>query len=68
MPHAVGVTLCDRFKILKVLGKGSFGVVYQVKDAMTDKVVALKAFKRKFHSWESAMRNAEVKAMIGLKH
>ena len=68
MPHAVGTVLCDRFKILKVLGKGSFGVVYQCSDKTTDKIVALKAFKRKFHSWESAMRNAEVKAMIGLKH
>ena len=28
----------------------------------------MKVFKRKFVSWEAAMRNAEVKAMIGLKH
>lgn len=68
MPHSVGTVLIERFKILKVLGKGSFGVVYQVKDDVTGKVMALKAFKRKFASWEMAMRNAEVKAMIGLKH
>lgn len=68
MPHPVGTVLCDRFKILKVLGKGSFGVVYQVRDDLTNNILALKAFKRKFPSWESAMRNAEVKAMIGLKH
>lgn len=61
--------LCaDRFKILKVLGKGSFGVVYQVSEEKTGKLFALKAFKRRFTSWESAMRNPEVKAMIGLKH
>ncbi len=34
----------------------------------TGKTYAVKAFKRKFQSWEAAMRNAEVKAMIGLKH
>jgi male germ cell-associated kinase len=28
----------------------------------------VKAFKKKFTSWEAAMRNAEVKAMIGFKH
>jgi serine/threonine protein kinase len=60
--------LADRFKILKLLGKGSFGVVYQVVEEETGKQYALKAFKRKFTSWETAMRNAEVKAMIGLKH
>jgi len=58
----------DRFKVLKTLGKGSFGVVYQVRDEKTKDTFALKQFKRKFTSWEQAMRNAEVKAMIGLKH
>jgi len=28
LPLAVGTILAERFKILKVLGKGSFGVVY----------------------------------------
>ena len=67
-PLPVGTVLGDRFKILKVLGKGSFGVVYQCSEHTTQKLYAIKAFKRKFTSWESAMRNAEVKAMIGLKH
>lgn len=67
-PHSAGTVLMDRFKVLKTLGKGSFGVVYQVHDEQTKTVYALKAFKRKFTSWEQAMRNAEVKAMIGLKH
>jgi hypothetical protein len=31
-PQPVGAILIDRFRILKVLGKGSFGVVYQVND------------------------------------
>lgn len=67
-PLAVGTIIAERFKILKVLGKGSFGVVYQVIEEKTQQHFAIKAFKRKFTSWEVAMRNAEVKAMIGLKH
>jgi serine/threonine protein kinase len=67
-PLPVGTILAERFKIIKVLGKGSFGVVYQCNEEKTSKMYAIKAFKRKFQSWESAMRNAEVKAMIGLKH
>ena len=51
-----------------MLGKGSFGVVYQVSEEQTGKMYALKAFKRRFPTWEAAMRNPEVKAMIGLKH
>ena len=51
-----------------MLGKGSFGVVYKVTEQATDKQYAIKAFKRKFGSWETAMLNAEVKAMIGFKH
>jgi male germ cell-associated kinase len=64
----VGTILAERFKITKVLGKGSFGVVYNVVETTTGKHFAIKAFKRKFTSWESAMRNAEVRAMIGFKH
>ena len=32
LPLGIGTILAERFKILKVLGKGSFGVVYQTQD------------------------------------
>ena len=51
-PLAAGTILVNRFRILKTLGKGSFGVVYQVSDEQTKNIYALKAFKRKFTSWE----------------
>lgn len=41
-PHPVGTMLMDRFKVLKTLGKGSFGVVYQVRDEKTKDTFALK--------------------------
>jgi len=34
-PHPAGTVLMERFKVLKTLGKGSFGVVYQVHDEQT---------------------------------
>ena len=52
MPHGAGTLLVDRFRVLKTLGKGSFGVVYQVCDENTKQIFALKTFKRKFTSWE----------------
>jgi serine/threonine protein kinase len=47
-PLPVGTILAERFRILKVLGKGSFGVVYQCSEEKTQKLYAIKAFKRKF--------------------
>ena len=52
IPHPAGTILIDRFRVLKTLGKVSFGVVYQVADEHTKVVYALKAFKRKFTSCE----------------
>lgn len=34
-PLPVGTILAERFRILKVLGKGSFGVVYQCSEERT---------------------------------
>lgn len=34
-PLPAGTILIERFRILKTLGKGSFGVVYQVADNET---------------------------------
>ena len=32
----------DRFEILKLMGKGAYGIVWKVKDKKTDRVMALK--------------------------
>jgi cyclin-dependent kinase len=37
--------IADRYKILKRLGSGTYGVVYQAVEIETDKVVALKKIK-----------------------
>lgn len=58
----------ERFKILQTLGDGSFGNVYKVQDWETGEVLAMKKFKRKYSTWEDAMGNPEVKALIQLQH
>jgi len=58
----------ERFKILSSLGDGSFGQVYRVIDQESGEVLAMKKFKRKYQSWEEAVGNPEVKALIQLQH
>jgi serine/threonine protein kinase len=53
-----------RFKILTSLGDGSFGNVFKVQDKETGEILAMKKFKRKYQSWEDAVGNPEVKALI----
>ena len=36
MPDFTGWTICKRFKIIKLLGKGAHGMVYSAKDIMKD--------------------------------
>ena len=54
----------DRFKILSSLGDGSFGNVFKAQDWETGEIYAMKKFKRKYSTWEDAMSNPEVKALI----
>lgn len=54
----------ERFKILSNLGDGSFGNVFRVQDRDTGDILAMKKFKRKYKTWEEAMSNPEVKALI----
>jgi len=57
-----------RFKILNSLGDGSFGNVFKVQDKETGEILAMKKFKRKYSTWEDAVGNPEVKALIQLQH
>lgn len=40
----------DRFEILKLMGKGAYGIVWKVKDKKTDRVMALKKIYDAFYN------------------
>jgi len=54
----IGNCINERYKIEKVLGEGSFGIVFKVKDQKTGQTLALKLFK----FWE--MRSEERESMM----
>lgn len=58
----------ERFKILNSLGDGSFGQVFRVQDRESGDIYAMKKFKRKYLTWEDAVGNPEVEALIKLQH
>lgn len=58
----------DRYKILKHLGDGTYGVVMKAVNKATGEVVAIKKMKKKFYSWEECMALREIKSLRKLNH
>jgi male germ cell-associated kinase len=58
----------EKYNIQKVLGDGTFGVVYRAINNDTGEVVAIKKMKRKFSNWEECRNLREVKSLIKLSH
>ena len=57
-----------QYKILKLIGDGSFGEVYQAQDKVTGEMVAMKKMKDVYSSWEEAMSMPEIKCLLQLQH
>jgi male germ cell-associated kinase len=56
----------DKYKVLKVLGEGTFGVVSKCINNETNEVVAVKKMKEKMN-WATATNLREVKILKDLK-
>jgi serine/threonine protein kinase len=56
-----GASFCNRYKVMRQLGDGTYGSVWKAINNDTNEVVAIKKMKRKFYSWEECMNLREVK-------
>ncbi len=57
-----------RYKILSLIGDGTYGLVYMATNIESREKVAIKAMKRKYHSWDEVMDLREVKSLKKLHH
>ncbi|XP_035832564.1 cyclin-dependent kinase F-4 isoform X3 [Helianthus annuus] len=58
----------DKYKIIKEVGNGTFGVVYRAISKHNGEVVAIKKMKRKYYSWEECINLREVKSLRRMNH
>eukprot|EP00826_Nyctotherus_ovalis_P034998 TRINITY_DN2961_c0_g1_i3.p1 TRINITY_DN2961_c0_g1~~TRINITY_DN2961_c0_g1_i3.p1 ORF type:complete len:571 (+),score=174.79 TRINITY_DN2961_c0_g1_i3:76-1788(+) len=58
----------DRYKIIKVIGDGTYGVVSKAVNIKTNEIVAIKRMKKKFPSWDECMQLREIKSLRKLNH
>ena len=50
--HSCKFSGLKRYKILSLIGDGTYGLVYLATNIETRERVAIKAMKRKYHSWD----------------
>lgn len=56
------------YEVLKVLGEGTFGKVYQARHRKSNELIAAKQIKLGSTSFEEAKKSAELQALKALKH
>ena len=56
----------ENYDIIKTLGDGAFGIVYQAINKETKQIVAIKEFKKKFFNFEECKNLREVKSLSKL--
>lgn len=58
----------EHYKIIKVTGDGTYGVVSKAINNNTGEIVAIKKMRKKFLSWEECMQLREIKSLKKLIH
>jgi male germ cell-associated kinase len=58
----------ERYKIIKSVGDGTYGVVYKAINTANGEVCAIKKMKTKFKSWEECLALREIKSLRKLSH
>lgn len=58
----------EKYSIIKEVGRGSFGSVFQAMDKQSGEVVAIKRLNQVFNSWEECLSLREVKSLKKMHH
>ena len=58
----------ERYKIIKSVGDGTYGVVYKAVNTANGETCAIKKMKTKFKSWEECLSLREIKSLRKLSH
>ena len=58
----------NKYEIIKDIGVGTFGTVYEAINKITNEKVAIKKLKQKINSWEKCMNQNEVYFLRKLNH
>ena len=57
-----------RYKMINLVGDGTYGLVYLAFNQESKEKVAIKTMKRKYYSWSEVMDLREVKSLKKLNH
>ena len=57
-----------RYKMLSLIGDGTYGLVYLATNIETSEKVAVKSMKRRYHTWDEVTELREVKSLKKLHH
>jgi len=68
IPQAEPLRGLRRYKMINLVGDGTYGLVYLAYNQETREKVAIKTMKRKYHSWSEVMDLREVKSLKKLNH
>lgn len=60
--------LMNKYKVLNVLGDGSFGTVMMAENSLNGENVAIKKIKKKFYTWDECLQLREVKSLRRISH
>lgn len=58
----------EQYKIIKVIGDGTYGVVSKGINIQTNEIVAIKKMRKKFLSWKECKELREIKSLKKLTH
>lgn len=58
----------EQYKIIKVVGDGTYGIVSKAVNVQTNELVAIKQMRKKFLSWRECKELREIKSLKKLNH